>query len=216
MLRKMFLKAPVVSSRVREWPSSRVAEWPSGRVAEWPSGLLFGSFLRDTSNLFRCYDLVLQDELNVLKIGIKDEMEQFPSLITNVKDLKRKKELENLISVYDEGEARFLVMRNPSDFFSHFSSVHDTGIVKIFRLSKVIWDCILLCSLIGPEYLRHSRNQLHAKLKPAATWSPAFSRALGSLVVFYFEFWLALIGNFLSSNWLRDYFGFATLSRETF
>ena len=150
-------------------------------MAEWPSGLLFGSFLRDTSNLFRCYDLVLQDELNVLKIGIKDEMEQFPSLITNVKDLKRKKELENLISVYDEGEARFLVMRNPSDFFSHFSSVHDTGIVKIFRLSKVIWDCILLCSLIGP----------HAKLKPAATWSPAFSRALGSLVVFT-----------LSSDWL--------------
>ena len=162
MLRKMFLKAPVVSSR----------------VAEWPSGLLFGSFLRDTSNLFRCYDLVLQDELNVLKIGIKDEMEQFPSLITNVKDLKRKKELENLISVYDEGEARFLVMGNPSDLFSHFSS-------------KVIWDCILLCSLIGPEYLRHSRNQLHAKLKPAATWSPAFSRALGSLVVFT-----------LNSDWL--------------
>ena len=32
MLRKMFLKAPVVSSRVREWPSSRVAEWLSGRV----------------------------------------------------------------------------------------------------------------------------------------------------------------------------------------
>ena len=31
-------------------------------------------------------------------------MEQFPSLITNVKDLKRKKELENLISVYDEGK----------------------------------------------------------------------------------------------------------------
>ena len=113
-----------------------MAEWPSGRVAEWPSGLLFGSFLRDTSNLFLCYDLVLQDELNVLKIGIKDEMEQFPSLITNVKDLKRKKELENLISVYDEGEARFLVMRNPSDLFSHFSSVHDNG---IFRLSKVIW-----------------------------------------------------------------------------
>ena len=41
--------------------------------------------------------------MNVLKIGIKDEMEQFPSLITNVKDLKRKKELENAISVYDEG-----------------------------------------------------------------------------------------------------------------
>ena len=122
MLRKMFLKAPVVSSRVREWPS----------------GLLFGSFLRDTSNLFRCYDLVLQDELNVLKIGIKDEMEQFPSLITNVKDLKRKKELENLISVYDEGEARFLVMRNPSDHFSHFSSVHDTWIALILQSPSLV------------------------------------------------------------------------------
>ena len=121
-------------------------------------------------------------------------MEQFPSLITNVKDLKRKKELENLISVYDEGEARFLVMRNPSDLFSHFSSVHDNG---IFRLSKLIWDCILLCSLIGPEYSRHSLNQSHAKLKPAATWSPAFSRALGSLVVFT-----------LSSDWLSQEISF--------
>ena len=115
-----------------------MAEWPSGRVAEWPSGLLFGSFLRDISNLFQCYDLVLQDELNVLKIGIKDEMEQFPSLITNVKDLKRKKELENLISVYDEGEARFLVMRNPSDLFSHFSSVHDTWIALILQSPSLV------------------------------------------------------------------------------
>ena len=49
------------------------------------------------------YFSFLQDELNVLKIGIKDEMDQFPSLITNVKDLKRKKELEKRISVYDEG-----------------------------------------------------------------------------------------------------------------
>lgn len=44
-----------------------------------------------------------QDELNVLKIGNKDEMEKFPSLITNVKDLKRKKELENALAVYEEG-----------------------------------------------------------------------------------------------------------------
>ncbi|KAJ7381794.1 hypothetical protein OS493_038975 [Desmophyllum pertusum] len=59
-----------------------------------------------SSNPFDSQDLV-EDELNVLKIGIKDEMEQFPSLITNVKDLKRKKELENLITVYDE-EIQFL------------------------------------------------------------------------------------------------------------
>ena len=42
-------------------------------------------------------------------------MEQFPSLLTNAKDLKRKKELENLRSVYDEGKVRFFVMRNPTE-----------------------------------------------------------------------------------------------------
>lgn len=30
-------------------------------------------------------------------------MEKFPSLITNVKDLKRKKELEKELAVYEEG-----------------------------------------------------------------------------------------------------------------
>lgn len=42
------------------------------------------------------------DELNVLKIGVKDEIEQFPEFVTNMKDLKRKKELENLIVDYEE------------------------------------------------------------------------------------------------------------------
>lgn len=42
------------------------------------------------------------DELNVLKIGVKDEIEQFPEFVTNMKDLKRKKELDNLILEYDE------------------------------------------------------------------------------------------------------------------
>ena len=46
-------------------------------------------------------------------------------------------------------------------------------------------------SVIGPEKLRHPLNQLNAKLKPIMTWSPAFSRALGSLVVFTLSFyWL--------------------------
>ena len=45
----------------------------------------------------------LQDELNVLKIGVKDEMDKFPDLVTNIKDLKKKKELETLMSEYDEG-----------------------------------------------------------------------------------------------------------------
>ena len=44
-----------------------------------------------------------QDELNVLKIGARDEMEQFPELVTNIKDLKRKKEVETLLAEYDEG-----------------------------------------------------------------------------------------------------------------
>lgn len=42
------------------------------------------------------------DELNVLKIGVKDEIEQFPEFVTNMKDLKRKKELDNMILEYDE------------------------------------------------------------------------------------------------------------------
>ena len=42
-----------------------------------------------------------------------------------------------------------------------------------------------------------------AKLKPITTWSLAFSRALGILVVFFFffEILLALDGIFLSSDW---------------
>ena len=53
--------------------------------------------------------------------------------------------------------------------------------------SKVIQDCIgltLLRSVIGPESLCHFFNQIDAKVTPIMTWPPAFSRALGSLVVF--------------------------------
>lgn len=54
----------------------------------------------------------------------------------------------------------------------------------------------LLRSVIGPENSCHSLNQLDR------TWSPAFFRALGSSVVFfYFEFSLALNGISLSSDW---------------
>ena len=48
----------------------------------------------------------------------------------------------------------------------------------------------------------HATNQSDAKLKPITTWSPAFSRALATLVVFYFEFSLPLQGIFLFSDWL--------------
>ena len=53
--------------------------------------------------------------------------------------------------------------------------------------SKVIQDCIgltLLRSVIGPESSCHFLNQLDVKVTTIMTWSPAFSRALGSLVVF--------------------------------
>ena len=41
-----------------------------------------------------------------------------------------------------------------------------------------------LRSVIGPENSYYSLNQSDAKLKPLTTWSPSFSRALCSLIVF--------------------------------
>ena len=41
-----------------------------------------------------------------------------------------------------------------------------------------------LRSLIGPENSHHSFNQSDSKLKPITTWSPAFSRVSGCLVIF--------------------------------
>ena len=76
-------------------------------------------------------------------------------------------------------------------------------------VSKVIRDCIdfaFLYSVIGPENPRHSRNQSDAKLKP--TWSPAFSRALGSFVVSTLSsHWLGKVFSFLPIG-CCDYFGF--------
>ena len=51
----------------------------------------------------------------------------------------------------------------------------------------------LLCSVTGPKDSCHSLHQSGAKLKPITTWSPAFSRTLGSLVGFT-----------LSSQWLLE------------
>ena len=87
-------------------------------------------------------------------------------------------------------------------------------------VSKVIRDCIgftLLRSVIGLEISRHFFDQSDAKLKPIATWSLAFSRALRRLLVFA-----------LSSHWLLGIFplfwlhgccdnfgfGFTTLNRK--
>ena len=49
--------------------------------------------------------------------------------------------------------------------------------------------------MIGPENLRYSLNQLDAELLPIIAWSSAFSRALGSLVIFIAR-----------SHWLFGYF----------
>ena len=54
-------------------------------------------------------------------------------------------------------------------------------------MSKVIPDCIgfaLLRSVIGPENSRHSLNQSDAKQLTMTTWSPVFSRSLGSSLGF--------------------------------
>ena len=58
----------------------------------------------------------------------------------------------------------------------------------------------LLRPVIGPENSWHPLNQSNAKLKTITTWSPAFSRALGSLLVFT-----------LSSHWLLVTFSFALI-----
>ena len=49
---------------------------------------------------------------------------------------------------------------------------------------------------------RHSLNQSDAKVKPTTTWSPAFSRALGSLIV-----------SNLSIHWLLKLFSFHLIGR---
>ena len=56
--------------------------------------------------------------------------------------------------------------------------------------------------MIGPKNSRHSFNQSDAKVKPTTTWSPAFSRALGSLIV-----------SNLSSHWLLKLFSFHLIGR---
>lgn len=55
--------------------------------------------------------------------------------------------------------------------------------------------------MIGPEHLRHFRNQLDAKLIPITTWSLAFSRSLTQSLCFNIEFSLAPWGAFHSFDW---------------
>ena len=74
------------------------------------------------------------------------------------------------------------------------------------RASKVIRHCIgiaLLCSVLGAENSCHILGQSDAKLKPITTWSPASSRALGSLVLFTLS----------SPHWLLKLFFFPLVGR---
>ena len=69
------------------------------------------------------------------------------------------------------------------------------------RISSEGLLVFLLRSVIGLENSRHSFYQSDATLKQITNLSPAFSRALGSLFIFYFELSLAIEGIFLSSDW---------------
>ena len=74
------------------------------------------------------------------------------------------------------------------------------------RASKVIRHCIgiaLLCSVLGAENSCHILGQSDAKLKPITTWSPASSRASGSLVLFTLS----------SPHWLLKLFVFLLVGR---
>ena len=77
---------------------------------------------------------------------------------------------------------------------------------EIFKqVSKVIRECIglaSLCSVIGPRNSHHPLNQSDTQPKPITAWSPAFSRALGSLPAFT-----------LSPDWLFNVFSFLLIGR---
>ena len=67
---------------------------------------------------------------------------------------------------------------------------------KCRKQSEIILVSRLL-TLIGPENSRNSLIQSGAKLKPITTWSPAFSRALDSLVVYTFSSHWLLVFSFV-------------------
>lgn len=72
-------------------------------------------------------------------------------------------------------------------------------------MAQVIRDCIsfaLPWSVIGAENSHRSLNQSDAKLQPFTIWSPAFSRALSSLVVLntLSDHWLLYLLKFLLSD----------------
>ena len=90
------------------------------------------------------------------------------------------------------------------------------GEIAIFnRVLKVTRDCFIfavLCSVIGPENLRHSLDQSDAKVNQITRVFPHFRQ----FSRFSFEFSLAVKGIFLSSDWpiWSPRFWFTTLQRK--
>ena len=74
----------------------------------------------------------------------------------------------------------------------------------IFNCASKVINSFFFSSLlcVCSENLRYLLNQSDAKLKPITTWSPAFSRALCSLVGFIW-----------SSHWLIHVFSFLLIGR---
>ena len=63
--------------------------------------------------------------------------------------------------------------------------------------------------MIGSENPGQSLDQLDAKLKPITPWSPAFSRALGSLLVFTLSFhWILMAFSLFDLIGFYYFFGF--------
>ena len=72
-----------------------------------------------------------------------------------------------------------------------------------------------LRSVIGPDNSRHLLAQSDAKLKPMATWSPAFSRPYDNLLGLTLRYLLLKVLYFLLIGCFDFFsFGFMTLNRE--
>ena len=116
--------------------------------------------------------------------------------------------------------------RESKSWYPWYFSLFDFGFVRYFSfravfnwLSKVIKVCIsfsLLRSVIGPENSRNSLNQSYAKQKPISTWSPAFSRALGSFHCFTLSSHWRVLSSHLIGRSDNFQFGFTAPNRKAF
>ena len=90
------------------------------------------------------------------------------------------------------------------DKLSSSTPSHRANFSSVQSDARLYWFA-LLCSLIGSEIWRHSINQSDAKLRLITSRSPAFSRALSSILVFT-----------LSSHWLLEVSSFHVIGRCDF